>query len=191
MTHPAHTVRIDYLRPPDRREVFVQELILDAPEVKVTLARSVFFDPPIRIHGEVALESGSDAVWFTFPGHWHDIGRFHRADSTFTGFYANVLTPPVIGSGGDWATTDLFLDVWMTPEGEISVLDEDQFQEAVTERWIPPETAARARAEVEWITKEHEAGRWPPAVVKEWPLERALQLSSSTSQEAQRRPRSR
>lgn len=88
-------VDIHYRRLPDDERVFTQQLLLDRPDVKVTLARGVDFESPVIIDGEVALESGSDAVWFTFPGQWHDIGRFHRRDGTFTGIYANVLTPPV------------------------------------------------------------------------------------------------
>jgi hypothetical protein len=190
VTRTHRSVRINYLRPPDRRELFVQRLLLDTPEVKITLAEAVPFDPPIRILGEVALEAGSDAVWFTFPGLWHDIGRFHRADDVFTGIYANILTPPVIQPDGDWETTDLFLDVWVDLEGHLSVLDEDQLQEAEAEGWVSQSQAKRARREVEWIKKEYEEGRWPPPVVEEWTLERARQSSTSTNHAAQRRPRS-
>jgi predicted RNA-binding protein associated with RNAse of E/G family len=191
VSHTFDSVQINYLRPPHREEIFIQRLVLDTPRVKITLAERVPFDPPIRIHGEIALEKGSDAVWFTFPGRWHDVGRFHRADDTFTGFYANILTPPLLLPGNVWETTDLFLDVWVDPSGEISVLDEDQLGEAVRKGWLSPLTAQRARDEVGWIRAEHEAGRWPPAVVKEWTLERARQSFSSTSQAAQRRPASR
>jgi len=185
------SIQIDYLRPPDRREVFIQKLLLDSPEVKITLAEAVPFDPPIRIHGDVALEAGSDAVWFTFPGLWHDIGRFHRADGAFTGIYANILTPPVIQPDGIWYTTDLFLDVWVDPEGELSVLDEDELREAEAKGWVTEQQALRAREEVVRISKDHEAGLWPPPVVDEWTLERARQSSPFISQAAQRRPTSR
>ena len=178
MNRSPSFVRIDYLRPPDRREVFVQRVLLDSPEVKVTLAQDVPFDPPIRILGEVALEKGSDAVWFTFPGLWHDVGRFHLADDSFTGIYANILTPPVIGPDGNWETTDLFLDVWLDSSGGLFVLDEDQLEEAEAAEWITGTLARRARQEVEWIRAEHEAGRWPPPVVGEWTLERARQSLS-------------
>ncbi len=187
MTPSPEFVQIHYLRPPDRREVFEQRLLLDAPEVKVTLAENVPFDPPIQILGEVALEAGSDAVWFTFPGLWHDIGRFHRADGTFTGIYANILTPPVIEEGGVWETTDLFLDIWLNVRDEFAVLDEDQLKEAVDRGWISEDEAARASAEVEWIRKEYLASRWPPPVVLEWTLEKARQASSSTTHAAQSR----
>ena len=63
MTSPSF-VHIHYLRPPDRKEVFTQRLLLDTPAVKVTLAQTVPFDPPIRIQGAVALEQGSDPAWF-------------------------------------------------------------------------------------------------------------------------------
>jgi predicted RNA-binding protein associated with RNAse of E/G family len=146
--------------------------------VKITLAESVPFDPPILIEGRTALEAGSDAVWFTFPGLWHDIGRFHRATGDFTGIYANILTPPSIHSDGAWETTDLFLDVWLTPEGRLTVLDEDQLQEAEANGWISDALAARARKEVRRIEGEFRAGRWPPEVVNEWTLERARSVSS-------------
>jgi predicted RNA-binding protein associated with RNAse of E/G family len=168
-------VHIHYLRPPDRKEVFTQRLLLDTPEVKVTLAQNVPFDPPIRIQGEVALEQGSDAVWFTFPGLWHDIGRFHRADGSFTGIYANILTPPVIRSDGIWSTTDLFLDIWVDPRGELTILDEDQFREALRAMVLSPQEGERAEKEVEWIREKHRVGGWPPPVVEEWTLDRARQ----------------
>ena len=173
MTPPHPLVHIHYRRPPDRQEVFTQRLLWDAPDVKITLAEDVPFDPPIRILGKVALEKGSAAVWFTFPERWHDIGRFHRADGTFTGIYANILTPPVIRPGGIWETTDLFLDVWVDVQGRLSVLDEDQFRDAVARGWITSNDAEMAEREVERIRRGHEAGEWPPDVVETWTLERA------------------
>jgi len=166
-------VRIDYLRPPDRREVFRQRLVLDAPDVKVTHARNLVFEPPIRVGGRIVLETGSEAVWFTFPGAWHDVGRFHRADGTFTGLYVNILTPPVFHPGHRWETTDLFLDLWIEPGSEPLLLDEDQLREAVERGWVEEALARRAREEAERIRRAFEAGRWPPPVVEEWTLERA------------------
>lgn len=175
---PNPLVHIHYLRPPDRKEIFTQELVLDTPEVKVTFARDVPFDPPIEIHGEIALEKGSDAVWFTFPGQWHDIGRFHRTDGTFTGIYANILTPPLIQEEGIWHTTDLFLDVWKPQGSGLSVLDRDQFQEALDRSWINEETAHRAEAEVAWIVARFQDGMWPPPIVEEWTRERIVEGTS-------------
>jgi predicted RNA-binding protein associated with RNAse of E/G family len=174
-------VHIHYLRPPDRTDVFRQHLILDRDDVKVTLAQDLAFDPPIEIEGAIALETGSSAVWFTFPETWHDIGIFHRADGTFTGTYANILTPPVFEAGHVWRTTDLYLDVWIEPGGRLWVLDREQFDEAVAADWIDAETAVRALSEVEAIVTEYGTGRWPPPVVGEWTLDRAIQAASATN----------
>ena len=176
------TVYIHYLRPPDRLTVFVQELIHDDGRVKVTLARDVDFDPPLRIRGEVALEQGADAVWFTFPGAWHDIGRFHRADGTFTGTYANVITPCVFQPGGDWETTDLFLDVWIPAGGgEPILLDEEELAEAEGAGALSRARARRARDEGARILEAARAEAWPPTVVREWDLERARRVAAAYS----------
>jgi len=167
---PAPLVRIHYRRPPDRLQVFEQHLIHDGNDVKVTL--SVYrHEPSIVISGEVALEVGADVVWFTFPGLWHDVGRFHRADGAFTGLYANVLTPPLL-AGPEWDTTDLFLDVWIGPSGEALLLDEDEFVAALQRGWLDDATAARARQEAERLMAEAAAGSWPPAAVHHWTRER-------------------
>lgn len=177
------TVEIRYRRPPDRLQVFHQYLVHDAPDVKVTLARAMAFPAPLRIDGVTVLEDGSDVVWFTFPGIWHDIGRFHRADGVFTGIYANILTPPVM-DGAVWDTTDLFLDVWipagkaeaLLPDAKARLLDADEFDEAVAQGWIDPTTAAHAREEADRLLKAAASGAWPPPVVSEWTRERALSL---------------
>ncbi|GMV05591.1 MAG: hypothetical protein AMXMBFR53_18680 [Gemmatimonadota bacterium] len=171
--HPV--VRINYRRPPNRLQVFEQRLVHDGADVKVTLAEDMPYEPPMRIEGAVVLELGSDVVWFTFPGIWHDIGRFHRADGTFTGLYANILTPPVLNDGA-WETTDLFLDVWMAPDGTTLLLDEEELDEALGRELVDRETAARAREEARRLLEGARAGTWPPAAVREWTLERCREV---------------
>jgi predicted RNA-binding protein associated with RNAse of E/G family len=171
--HPI--IRINYRRPPGRLQVFEQRLVHDGDRVKVTLAQNLPYEPPMRIEGQVVLELGSDVVWFTFPGEWHDIGRFHRADGTFTGLYANVLTPPVM-NGLEWDTTDLFLDVWMAPDHSILLLDEEELDEAMGREVIDAETAARAREEARRLVQGAFDGSWPPPVVHEWSLARCREV---------------
>lgn len=170
----ARLVLIHYLRPPGRRDVFHQHLVHDGEDVKVTFATDLTFEPPVTVDGETVLETGSEVVWFTFPGEWHDIGRFHTADGQFRGWYANVLTPPVFEAGDVWRTTDLFLDVWLPAEGgEPKLLDRDQLDEALEEGWIGGATGKRALREGERIIAACRRGRWPPEVTKEWTRERA------------------
>lgn len=171
--HPL--IQIHYLRPPNRMQLFEQTLVYEDKDVKVTLAEGLPYEPPMRIEGDVVLELGSDIVWFTFPGQWHDVGRFHRADGTYTGLYANILTPPVF-DGTRWDTTDLFLDVWVGPAGNALLLDADELDEALGREWIDQATADRAKEEGKRLVEGARAGTWPPPVVREWTLERCRQV---------------
>lgn len=174
-------VHIHYRRLPDRKDVYVQQLLLDRPDVKITFQPSTPIPRPVLVDGVSILDPGAPAVWFTFPGRWHDIGRFHRADGTFTGLYANVLTPCVLhpldarSPTLRWDTTDLFLDVWMSPDGDVQILDEPDLASAVASGWISESHAGKARREADRIADQARRGGWPPAVVREWTLERALE----------------
>src|SRR5690606_1976306 len=86
-------VEIHYTRPPGRTTVFRQHVVQRTSGCVVTLLEHTDIAKPIMVRGVTVLEPGAPVVWFTFPGLWHDVGRFHTAAGRFTGFYANVLTP--------------------------------------------------------------------------------------------------
>jgi uncharacterized protein len=134
---------------------------------------------PTLVAGVPVLEPGSPAVWFTFPDAWHDVGRFHRPDGTFTGLYANVLTPVRV-DGDAWTTTDLFLDVFVTPRGEIHILDQDELADAEERGWIDKALACQARAEAARLARALRQGNWPPDVVHDWTLDRARRAAGGT-----------
>ncbi len=170
---PEGTVRIHYLRPPDRLDIFTQRLIHQGDDAIVTLLERTPMPRAMTVHGRTVLEDGSPVVWFTFPGAWHDVGRFHTAAGEPTGFYANVLEPVRLVSPREWHATDLFLDVWLGVDGHAAILDEDELDAAVAAGWLEPATAAAARAEADRLLAAARAGAWPPPVVRAWTLERA------------------
>ncbi|CAN5220818.1 DUF402 domain-containing protein [soil metagenome] len=168
---PSVTIR--YRRPPDREECFTQLFVAETAEASITLLEAAEIGEPKRVGGTTILEPGSPILWFTFPGAWHDVGRFHLADGSFTGFYANVLTP-VEMNGREWETTDLFLDVWRGADERVELLDEDELAIAAERGWLDAETVGRARAEAERLLAAAREGSWPSALVNEWDLARAL-----------------
>jgi predicted RNA-binding protein associated with RNAse of E/G family len=179
-------IEIHYRRLPAREQCFRQAVLEDAGDRVVTFLARAELPKPVVVSGAVVLEPGSPVVWTTYRGLWHDVGRFHLADGTFTGTYANVLTP-VAMDGARWRTTDLCVDVWMGADGGISVLDEDELDEALRRGWLSPETAGRARREAERLVDAARQGAWPPAHVAEWTLERArATLAARRSQQAPR-----
>jgi predicted RNA-binding protein associated with RNAse of E/G family len=174
-------VRIHYRRPPDRVEVFRQAVLHDAGAWVATLLPAAAVRRPLEIGGRVVLEPGAPIVWFTYRGDvWHDVGRFHLADGTFTGLYANVLTP-VRMEGARWDTTDLYLDVWRGADGGTRLLDEEEFGAACAAGRVDARDAARARREAERLLADERTGRWPPPHVLEWTLERALAILAAGS----------
>jgi predicted RNA-binding protein associated with RNAse of E/G family len=168
------SVAIHYRRPPDRLEVFDQRVLLETEEYVVTIMDAAKLEKPVQVEQRVVLEAGSRVIWFTYPGQWYDIGRFHLADGTFTGIYANILTP-VRMEGAHWETTDLFLDVWAGADGVVRVLDQAEFEQAVEAGLIDPATAATARGHAETLALAARQGVWPPEHVSEWDLERVRQ----------------
>jgi predicted RNA-binding protein associated with RNAse of E/G family len=117
------------------------------------------------------LSDGSQIVWFLFKNRGYDVGRFYLPDGTWTGFYSDI-TEPVHWKGSDANTletvTDLFLDVWISADGEIDVLDADELQEALASGWITEVQAQQARSSADEIVTAFAAGAFPPAAALHW-----------------------
>lgn len=172
-------VQIHYKRILKDERIYDQRVVLEREDVIITLSEPLDLTEPMTApDGRLMLEGGSLALWFTFPGVWHDIARFHDAEGAFTGLYANILTPVEI-EGSRWDTTDLLLDVWWPVGGEVELLDEDELEEAERLGAITPELAARARQEAERVLGLARRGAWPPEVVEVWGLQRATDPSGS------------
>lgn len=168
----SQSITLHYHRPPERTDVFVQELLYANDDVLVTFLAATPLKKPVMIDGQLALEPDAPAIWFTFPGMMHDIGRFHTVQGEFTGLYANVMRPVEIVSEYEWRATDLFVDVWVGIARPARIIDVDELGIALANRWIDAATGASALAEAERLVAQHEAGAWPPAIVNEWTLER-------------------
>lgn len=65
--------------------------------------------------------------WF-FADRWYNIFELHSTeDDRLKGWYCNVTRPAVL-DGETISADDLALDVFITPKGEITVLDLDEFE---------------------------------------------------------------
>lgn len=170
----AGPITIHYRRPPDREEIFIQQLVRRSDDCIVTLLAHATITAPMRIDGVVVLEPRAPIVWLTFPGLWHDIGRFHTCAGEFTGYYANVLTPVEGLATPTWRTTDLFLDVWLPVRGAPRMLDADELADAQRLGWVDEPMAVRAAAEAAALVAAARAGTWPPPEARAWTLRRAL-----------------
>ncbi len=174
------TVEIGYRRLLRPAETYRQLVLESGPRGIVTLQSRTPIDAPLSVAGATILEPGSPAIWFTFPGAWHDTGLFHLADGTPTGLYANILTPVEFVSGHGWETTDLCLDIWVPRHGPARLLDAAELAEAEEAGVVAARLAGRARQEAAALMEALSAGEWPPPLVREWSLARVRGSGAGT-----------
>ena len=162
------TVELIYKRLPDRVNHFQQELLYEDASVIVT-TQKLKPSNPIAIDGETVLDNGFTAVWFVFPNLWHDVGKIYDLENMFTGYYCDIITP-MHRAENHFEITDLFLDLWVTPDGSYQIQDNDEFEEAIANAWIQPDLADKARKALQNLIAEVESGVFPPKIVVDWEL---------------------
>jgi predicted RNA-binding protein associated with RNAse of E/G family len=97
--------------------------------------------------GFVVLEPGDRWTEYFYADRWYNIFEIRASDGRLKGWYCNVTRPARI-CGHEVAAEDLALDLWVAPDGEVQVLDEDEFAALP----LPPaerETARQALAELQ------------------------------------------
>lgn len=146
-----------------------QELLLDEPDLKITLLRRSLGAETRTLAEGVVLEPGARLLWFTFPGRGYEVAAVHDRQRRLHGHYTNLILPPEL-DGDRWRITDLFLDVWQPVEGPPRVLDRDEFEAARDAGWISEDAARRAEATCREIEERARRGDWPPQPVREWPI---------------------
>lgn len=162
----------EFIRPPNRRVTF-DSLLLEARDDLIVVAHKSSPSKPVEYLGEVVLDVGYWTVWFLFNGQPFDVGQFYRPDGTWMGYYVDILDP-VQWKGSDPLTlepiTDLFLDLWIAPDGKYVVLDEDEFAEAVHLGYLSSAQADHARKVLQELITATERRVFPPSAAREFSL---------------------
>lgn len=76
--------------------------------------------------GYTVFEPGDRFVEYYYADRWFNIFDILSAQGTRKGWYCNVAAPAMI-SDEKIEQIDLLLDVWVYPNGETLILDEDEF----------------------------------------------------------------
>lgn len=99
-----------------------------------------FFNRPDMPFAGTVLKQRDRFVETFYTDRWYNIFEIHdRDDDAFKGWYCNIARPAVI-AGGTVSYVDLALDLWVSPDGTQTVLDEDEFAA------LEIDAAERARA---------------------------------------------
>ena len=118
--------------------------------------RAVWQTPPVALP-YVTIETGDVVIEDFYADQWRNVMAFHAgATGKLKGWYANVTRPAQISDDViEWV--DLALDVWMSADGDLRILDEDEFEALVPE--LEAEIAATALAEADRAADDLRA-RW-------------------------------
>jgi len=97
---------------------------------------------------------------FLFYTEHFSIMQFLDRSSQVLGVYTDIATP-LRRVEQEYRLVDLCLDIWQAPESRISVLDEDEFEQACKKGLIEPRLARTARLTLERLLAEAQAGIFP------------------------------
>jgi len=95
--------------------------------------------------GYVVLEPGDRWTEHFYADRWYNIFEIRAGDGRLKGWYCNVTRPAHI-TANEVTAEDLALDLWVAPDGEMLVLDEDEF---VALPLLPPERDTARNALIE------------------------------------------
>jgi protein associated with RNAse G/E len=157
---------IFYTRPPNRTVKYRHILLYDGNEGIVS-ASLMELPGTLGLKEKRTQKHHCPVLWFNFPLAWHNIGAVYDKQEGLIGYYCDILTP-IRRIPKGFRTTDLFLDLWVFPDGRYIILDEEEFEEAVRRKWIGNLWRKRAQKELEDLIAQVKEGRFPPSFVRDF-----------------------
>ena len=108
-------------------EVWHYTGIILRSELNVIVLEARFRPPDLPFMG-IILREGDRFVEIYYTDRWYNIFEIHdRDDDQLKGWYCNIARPAVLEEDDRLSYVDLALDLWVSPDGSQSVLDEDEF----------------------------------------------------------------
>jgi GrpB-like predicted nucleotidyltransferase (UPF0157 family)/predicted RNA-binding protein associated with RNAse of E/G family len=166
-------LHLRYIRLPARIQEMYDDLIYRSKRIivgksRITSPHSVMFD------GRLAMSVGFSMVYFELMGKWFNVIKIRDLKGKHTGYYCDVSTPPTILEDGSIEITDLFLDLWVSPDLRHRVLDQAELEEALKKGWISKLMYKKAEKELKKLIAVVKRGEFPPRPVRQ--LEERLKL---------------
>ena len=96
-------------------------------ETNMVIVEARFRPPDLPFMGTV-LRAGDRFVEIYYTDRWYNIFEIHdRDDDRLKGWYCNIARPAVLEAEDRLSYIDLALDLWVSPDGAQTILDEDEF----------------------------------------------------------------
>lgn len=98
------------------------------PVKQVIVIKAIWERPDLDL-GYTTFENGDIFTEYYYGNHWYNVFTIHSRYQKLRGWYCNITKPAVI-TPMKIDYVDLFLDLWITPQGKIIELDQDEFSNA-------------------------------------------------------------
>ena len=128
----------------------------------------------VIFNGGTVLAAGFPIIYFEIPRKWFTIVKVWNTQGEHTGYYCDIVTPFRMLDDNAIEQTDLFLDLWVSPDLRFKVLDQDELEEAFEKGWITEQLYEKSKKELEKLVQSVRKKEFPPKLVLE--LEKKLHL---------------
>jgi predicted RNA-binding protein associated with RNAse of E/G family len=165
--NPGERVRIGYIRP-GKEVTYNEEEFLAQDESCLRTFKTL--PEEISVHLSNALLSqnlivpgqrvGTIAKLYFFNEPFNLL-KFRAANGDLLGHYSDIGEPLIQLSPNEFQMTDLFLDLWLFPDGCPLELDWDEFKAAIGQNLITTEQAELARGTMQRLVEEIAGGIYP------------------------------
>lgn len=116
-----------------------------------------FFNRDDADLGFATFKRGDQFVETFYTDRWYNVfAVYDRDNGRFKGWYCNICRPSTITETAV-RCDDLALDLWVTPDGEVTVLDADEFAALA----LSPDEREQAETAVAELKTMAENGRLP------------------------------
>ncbi|WP_297520077.1 DUF402 domain-containing protein [Thermococcus sp.] len=157
-------IHLIYRRIPNRVLERDDEVVADLGDVIVTRSRFEGMLAPLKVNGVKVIDNGYTMVYFAFVGENYDILKVYDEEGNFRGLYIDVLAY-TRREGNTLEMLDLFLDIFVFPDGDAFLIDEDELEMALNYGLIDRETFDFAYSVAREILRKLKRGEFPPEVV--------------------------
>lgn len=144
-------IQVRRLAPDGKLRVIYTGRLLQASSAGLIL--EAYWERPALDLGYAVLEPADRFVEYFFRDRWFVIYEIHHhLDDRLKGWYCDIIYPPRI-SEREIEIRDLALDLFVSPAGEVLVLDEEEF-EALGLRERDPEVYAAVRSALQELLEK-------------------------------------
>jgi predicted RNA-binding protein associated with RNAse of E/G family len=111
-------------------------------------------------------------IWFRFwlPRLEQIVERYYFPDGQLIGSQIDVCMPVLCDESGCRAR-DLILDLWLDPDGRVTLHNEEAFEEAAREGSLSPDEVKHAELHLRVLTAGIAQTRFPPPLVRNWQID--------------------